>query len=261
VVTTHGSDTSIPFNAGKIDYIRSVSAGVDRIVAVSSRLKNMLLQAQLHVPIDVVLNGFSVQHIYAGENICPIPSVPNSLDKTSVIINQTGNLIDSKKNDITIRAFAELKKKYVNAQLVIVGDGPKREELSQLCQTLGISESVEFKGRITNQEVIQEMKRAHFFVMPSINEGFGIVYLEAMASGCVTIGTENEGIADFIVSRKNGFLTPRNDVDAIERVIEWCIENPSHAGEIAARGQKDALEMTWKKNALQYETIFRSLFI
>ena len=85
------------------------------------------------------------------------------------------------------------------------------------------------------------------------------MYLEAMACGCVTVGTEGEGIADLIVSGENGFLVPPDDPEAIVRVIEWCLEHPAEAGAIAERGRRDALELTWEKNAKQYLKLFKEL--
>ncbi len=95
--------------------------------------------------------------------------------------------------------------------------------------------------------------------MPSINEGFGIVYLEAMASGCITIGTEGEGIADLIVSGENGFLVPPDNPEAIVKVVEWCLEHPEEADGIAENGRKDALALTWEKNAAEYIKLFKEL--
>ena len=95
--------------------------------------------------------------------------------------------------------------------------------------------------------------------MPSVNEGFGIVYLEAMASGCITVGTEGEGIADLIVSGKNGFLVPPDSPDAIVSVIEWCLEHPEEADAIAEQGRKDALDLTWEHNAEQYIELFERM--
>ena len=103
------------------------------------------------------------------------------------------------------------------------------------------------------------MSKAQFFCMPSVREGFGIVYLEAMASGCVAIGTEGEGIADLIESGKNGFLVPPEDSEAIWQVMQRCLQHPAEAEAIAARGRKDALSLTWEKNAATYERLFMTL--
>ena len=80
-----------------------------------------------------------------------------------------------------------------------------------------------------------------------------------MACGCVTIGTEGEGIADLIVSGENGFLVPPDDPDAIARTIEWCLSHPEEAGAIAERGRRDAGGLTWEKNAAEYMRLFGEL--
>ena len=57
-----------------------------------------------------------------------------------------------------------------------------------------------------HEQVLAEMRKADIFVLPSINETFGMVYLEAMASGCITVCTENDGIAGIIENNENGFF-------------------------------------------------------
>ena len=116
-----------------------------------------------------------------------------------------------------------------------------------------------FLGYLKNEDAITEMGKARFFVMPSYPEGFGVVYLEAMAMGCITIGTEGQGIADLITSGENGFLVPPDDPGAIVKIITWCVEHPQEADRIAERGRRDALELTWDKNAAQYVRLFETL--
>jgi len=95
--------------------------------------------------------------------------------------------------------------------------------------------------------------------MASKPEGFGIVYLEAMANRCVTIGTEDEGIADLIVSGENGFLVPADDPDAVASVIDHCLTDPREAEEIGRRGHVSAIGLTWERNAAQYAALFEDL--
>ena len=122
-----------------------------------------------------------------------------------------------------------------------------------------MEDSVCFTGYLPNPETLAEMAKAMFFVMPSVREGFGIVYLEAMASGCVTIGTQGEGIADLIENGHNGFLVPPEDPNAIVSVIESCLRDPQRAREIADRGREDACALTWPANAQKYVDLFNSL--
>lgn len=247
VVTTHGSDTFVPFAQGKLSGLKRSADQADHLVCVSTLLKRRLEDCNIAAPMSVILNGFQVK------NAAPDP------DKPPLSIIQVGYLVPRKKADVTIRAFAALRKRHPDAILDIVGSGSEMERFQALCGEFGVSESVRFRGFLPNPQVLDKLAKARFFVMPSVNEGFGIVYLEAMASGCVTIGTEGEGIADLIVSGENGFLVPPDDPDAIVRIIEQCLEHPKEADAIAERGRRDALGLTWEKNAAQYIQLFEKL--
>ena len=160
---------------------------------------------------------------------------------------------------MTIRALAKLRESYPGAALELIGTGSEQERFQKLSQDLGVGDAVQFRGYLTNPETLSAMSRSRFFVMASVDEGFGLVYAEAMASGCITIGTEGEGIADLIVSGENGFLVPPDDPEAIVKIITWCVEHPQEADRIAERGRRDALGLTWDKNAAQYIQLFETL--
>ena len=102
-------------------------------------------------------------------------------------------------------------------------------------------------------------KAGDVFVSASRSETQGLTYLEAMASGCITIGTQDEGIADLIKTGQNGFLVPPEDPDAIAEVVDWCLSHPAEADAIAQRGRADALALTWERNAAQYLQLFKEL--
>lgn len=246
VVTTHGSDTAVPYAQGNKAFLKTCCDRVDAVACVSSRLMAKLADCGVTIPLYSILNGFAVEHLTAAEKI-PATWI------------QVGNLIPLKHADITIQALAAHRKAYPAAQLTIVGQGSERPKLETLCESLGISHAVSFTGVLPNRQVLEEMSGAQFFVMPSHPEGFGIVYLEAMANGCITIGTEGEGIADLIVSGENGFLVPPDDPDAIANIVDWCMKHPQDAVVIAERGRQAALSLTWEKNAVQYLKLFQTL--
>ena len=247
VVTSHGSDTSVPIEQGRGAQLRSYCDKADTIVAVSSVLAGKIQSCGTTVSVSSILNGFHIHNLPEGET-------------TRVLsLAQVGNLTRQKRPQITLRAFARLLEAHPEAVLTFIGQGPERDSLEKMSRELGISGSVRFLGQIPNADVLAELAKARFFVLPSVREGFGIVYLEAMASGCITIGTEGEGIADLIVSGENGFLVPPENPNAIVRTVEWCLEHLDEAFDIAERGQKDALELTWEKNAAEYIQLFESL--
>ena len=247
VVTTHGSDTSVTFDTGRRADLERWAKGVDRIVAVTSTLSKRLAKCDISTPVCVIHNGFRIENL----------SESQARDPGRII--QVGRLNFQKRVCRTIEAFARLREAHSDMTLTLVGKGPDEAQLRAQCEELGVSDVVDFKGQLPNAQVFQELAASRFFCMPSVREGFGIVYLEAMANGCITIGTEGEGISECIVHGKNGFLVPPDDVDAIVNVVEWCLAHPAEATAIAEQGRTDALAMTWEHNATQYLELFASL--
>lgn len=247
VVTTHGSDTTVPMNLGKHEEMRRLCGRADAVVAVSGVLRDRLLPCGTATPVHVIHNGFRLQHL-SGQT-----------RKVPCTFQQTGHLIELKKVDVTIHAFARIHAAHPEARLTLLGTGVMRRELEDLCRELGVAESVRFLGEVPNARVFEELGRTQFYVMPSVREGLPISYLEAMASGCITVGTAGEGISEIISSGENGFLVPPDDPEAIVRAVEWCLERPEEAAAIAERGRRDALELTWERNAKEYLELFERI--
>ena len=86
-------------------------------------------------------------------------------------------------------------------ELTVIGDGKERKNLEK------IDKNVIFTGRLPHDEVLAKMRESDVFVLPSVGETFGMVYLEAMASGCITVCTKGDGIDGIIKNGENGFLT------------------------------------------------------
>ncbi len=89
-------------------------------------------------------------------------------------------------------------------ELTVIGDGKERKSLEK------IDKNVIFTGRLPHDEVLTKMRDSDIFVLPSVGETFGMVYLEAMASGCITVCTKGDGIDGIIKNGENGFLVAPN---------------------------------------------------
>lgn len=127
-------------------------------------------------------------------------------------------LIKRKNIDKLISAVGEME----NFELKIIGEGRERKKLEKLNK-----KNVVFLGQLSHELVIEEMQKADIFVLPSVNETFGLVYLEAMASGCITVGTRNDGIDGIIKDGENGFLcepTKENLKEVLLKIKQ--LENP-----------------------------------
>ena len=134
-----------------------------------------------------------------------------------------GRLVKYKNVDVVIRALHE---KYKNAAtLHIVGEGAEEENLKQLSRQLNIEKNVVFHGQLSRNKVYEMMKKSYCFIMVSDNETFGMVYIEAMLAGCVTIASEAGGVDGVIVDGKNGFLSKQGDVAALVKTLNRIEEN------------------------------------
>jgi glycosyltransferase involved in cell wall biosynthesis len=125
-----------------------------------------------------------------------------------------GRLNRQKGHDLLIRAFAAALKTHGEWSLVILGDGPLRNELADLAARLGISRAVALPGVV--DEPVEWLRSSGIFVHPSRYEGFPNALLEAMSCGCAVIATDcPSGPAEIVRNGENGVLVPSEDVDAL----------------------------------------------
>ena len=128
-----------------------------------------------------------------------------------------GRLVGYKRVDLVIQALSMLTE--IDWTLDIVGDGAELENLKEQAKRCNCEDRVFFRGRISRDEVMELMKQSHCFVMVSKGEIFGLVYLEAMAASCVTIGSIGEGIDGIIKDGENGYLCKPADNEALKDVL------------------------------------------
>ncbi|MDF2544311.1 MAG: glycosyl transferase group 1 [Herbinix sp.] len=245
-ITTHGSDTILEIKKGKASYITGICNRADIVIAVSSMLKDLLKKEDKSINIDVILNGFNVQY-----------SIERPKKQHSII--QVSSLIKRKKVDTTLKVIAELKKYYNDISLTVIGEGPEDAYLKELCNKLDITENVVFLGQVPNSDVLSRMSEAEVFIMPSTGEGLGIVYLEAMSCGCITIGTKGEGIQDIIVNEKNGFLIEPDDYKIIAENVIRCFNDNVLKQEIIQNAKDSVKDLTWIANAKKYIELFKKI--
>ena len=121
-----------------------------------------------------------------------------------------GNLVKSKRFDLTLRAFSKSFQGDTRVRLKIVGDGIERSSLKEMALDLGIDGQVVFTGRLSRAEVLKQLQESDAFVLPSDFETFGVAYIEALACGLPVIGTHNGG-ADEIINDGCGYLVDTGD--------------------------------------------------
>lgn len=176
------------------------------------------------------------------------------------ILIAPGYLAERKCHRHVIEAVARLVEQFPNLHLILIGDGPLRDDLKEQAKRLGISDKVEFTGILKQQDVFRYFSIAEAIVLPSYNEAFGNVYIEAAAHGKPFIACKGEGIEDFTLAHRCGLLVPNGDIDALTEAIRDLLENPDKSHEMGQRGKAAVeAEYTWERNAEKYLELWERL--
>jgi glycosyltransferase involved in cell wall biosynthesis len=205
---------------------RLTAAVPQRAVAVSSLTADRLARlGPSREEIAVVPNGIDADAIQA------VPPAEQGFD-----VLYAGRLVEHKRVDVLLAAFDRIAATR-EVTLGIVGDGPDRERLERLAGDLTHRDRVTFTGRLdAHEDVLAEMRAARVFAAPSVREGFGITYLEAMAADCTVIGARHPESAAGEVLGDGGFLADPT-VDGLEPVLTRAVDGerpPASPTEIAA---------------------------
>ena len=247
-LTVHGTDIFHYFIPGKEPWKRNIriAQDVDALMAVSNLLMSRVAPYRGEGRLSrVVPNGVDLS------------LVPNDEKRKPRSVISVGTLKARKCMDRTLEAFARLADEYPDATLTIVGIGEMEEPLRVRIGQLGLQSRVTLTGGLPHEEVLRRMAQSDLFVLPSWGEGYGIVYIEAMAAGCIAVGANDEGIADTITDGENGFLVPAGDIDETERVMRQVFAHPERYEALRQKGMQAARGLTWARNAEQTAEVYR----
>jgi len=256
IVTIHGQDLqkTIFKNEKCRRNIEKVINFSERTIVVSKKLKK-IGEKYLEINNDkiiVVPNGINIRDIYTEKS----KNIKKYKEKK--IILSVSHLIKIKGIDSNLKAIAKLIKKYSDIIYLIIGEGEEKKKLKKLVSELNLQDRVIFIGEVSHYKVMEYMASCDVFSLPSWNEGFGVVYLEAMAQSKPVIGCQGEGIEDFVKNGKTGLLVKPKDVDGLTEAMNYLLSNPDKAQAIGKRARKLVLEnYTWEKSAEKTIEIYK----
>ncbi len=164
----------------------------------------------------------------------------DSLPKGSVLILFVGKLRYYKGVDVLLEALTALP----GAALLLVGDGPMRGAWQALAHKLRLTGRVRFAGEVANEDLAAYYHAADVFVLPANSraEAFGLVQLEAMASGLPVVCTEVQSGTSFVnEGGVTGFVVPPREPEALRRALQKLIENPDLRRQRGAAGRERLL--------------------
>jgi glycosyltransferase involved in cell wall biosynthesis len=215
ILTVQGSDI---FQAAQMPLFRRLTKYVltrcAKVVAISQSLADET--AAIGLPrggIEVIPNGVDTDFF--------VPSITPRED----FILFVGSLFERKGVRYLIQAFSIIGDLFPNFSLAIIGEGAQEGELAQLASSLRISKRVQFLGPKSPEEVSDWMRRAKLFVLPSLEEGLGVVLLESLASATPCVGSNIGGIPD-VLSKDVGILVPPKDPQSLAHAMQSILKDP-----------------------------------
>lgn len=209
VVTVHGQD--LYSNLGRPSWRRELERAAEAaaaIVCVSSRLATDVVDHLGADPAKVAV----VPNTYDADRFCEVERTRGE----GVRFVSVGRLVPEKGHDVLLEAFARVAGEIPGARLTIVGDGVRRTALESQAASLGIGDRVRFTGALAGDDLAAELAGADVFVLPSRSEGFGVVLVEALATGMPVVATRCGGPED-IVADDMGLLVEPGEPDALAR--------------------------------------------
>ncbi len=235
VVTAHGSDINLAMPKAKELYV-DVLENAARVIFVSNALLNKA-------------KSFG----YAGENSVVIPNgiepdIFKPLDKEKIkkelglskkVVGFVGNLINVKRADKLPEIFSYISSIY-DAEFLVVGDGELRKGIENECKKRKLK--VKFVGRVSHEDVSYYMNAMDVMILPSRNEGFGAVVIEAQGCGVAVVGSSNGGIPEAI---GDGGIVVEEGENFEKRLAESVVkllENPIDGSYL----RKRAMDFSWE---------------
>lgn len=252
ITTLHGTDITLvgrdPFFKPIITYSINQS---NAVTTVSQSLKDDTYKYfNIKNGIDVIPNF-----------IC-IKDMEFSIDRTKyakddeLILCHVSNFRKVKRVQDVIKIFAKVREK-INCKLILVGDGPERDNMEILCRELGTCKNTSFIGTVNNTTEILSI--ADLFLLPSETESFGLAALEAMAVGVPVVSTNTGGIPEVNEHNFSGMTSNVGDVDDMAKNAIYILEDKERHETFSKNALKKAAEFDLNEVVEQYVTLYKKV--
>jgi glycosyltransferase involved in cell wall biosynthesis len=233
VVSVHGHD------------VHGTGAGGGNVRATLARADLVLANSSGTAKRCVDLGARDARVVHLGTDIPPrlLPRPPLPL------LTTVAHLAARKRHADVISALALLRGRHPGLRYAIVGDGPERERLQALAHSLVVDDLIEFCGQLDHEQAVATARAASLFVLPSVDEAFGVAYVEAMAGAVPAIGCRGEDGPEEIAAAGGGIaLVPPGDVQALAAQIDALLRDPAALESMGLQARATAQrEFTWPK--------------
>ncbi|MDP2709127.1 MAG: glycosyltransferase family 4 protein [bacterium] len=231
----------------------------DFIQVISSYLADFARELGYAGKLEIVPNGVDINKFKVESSKLKVEELKNKLGvfENDKIIITASRLVKKNAVDDIIKALEYLPE---NVIFLILGDGPDREKLEELVKQKNLSERTIFYGAYKNDDLPQYLAIADVFVRPSLSEGQGIAFLEAMAAGLPVIATRVGGIVDFLRDYETGLFCEVKNPKSIAAKVKIMLDNKKLA-ETVSNNAKNMIKKNydWGLIAVKMKNIFKTI--
>jgi N-acetyl-alpha-D-glucosaminyl L-malate synthase BshA len=253
VTTLHGTDITIVGQQPAFTRLTRFSIeSSDKVTAVSRFLRQRTIESLgIKRPIEVVYNFVDTRR-FAPRRRRHSVLAPSDVP----VVMHASNFRQVKNIETLVRVFARVRKR-VACQLVLVGDGPEKARAEDLCRELGVERQALFLG---SQDLMEELlPLADVFFLPSRQESFGLVALEAMSAGVPVVASNIGGLPEVVVDGVTGFLHDPDDEVALSGSIEKLLTNERLRARMGRAARRHARQHFHVDDAVdRYQAIYES---
>jgi N-acetyl-alpha-D-glucosaminyl L-malate synthase BshA len=255
ITTLHGTDITLVGKDKSFEPVVTYSLNMsDGITAVSDSLKQDTYKhfnTKKHIEVIPNFIDFDRFSKKPREHFKAAVAPPNTF-----IITHTSNFRKVKRVEDVVKVFGKIREK-IPAKLLLVGDGPERQNIEMLCREMDLCDSISFLGK---QDPVEEiLSISDLFLMPSETESFGLAALEAMACEVPVISSNAGGIPELNIDGETGFLCDVGDVNSMAEKAIYILTDPTRLKLFKANAKKRALQFHIDKIIPQYENYYKEV--
>ncbi len=222
VVSVHGGD------------LYGAHAGADTIRATLGHARLVLANSSGTARRCAASGARTTRVIHLGADLPVEPLSPPALPTLVTV----GHLVARKRHADVLHALAVLRERHPDLKYVIVGDGPERDRLRVLAASLGLQAMIELRGALPHREAVAVARAGSLFVLPSVNEAFGVAYVEAMGGGVPAIGCRGEDGPEEIAAAGGGIaLVPPLNPRALAAQIDALLSDRQQLDALAQQAR------------------------
>lgn len=261
VVWAHGNEI-LSLSAESYSRSRQALLGAARVIANSRFTRQLLLESGVQEDrIQIFHPRCDATTFTPGDATAARASL--GITAEGPVILSVGGLVERKGHDIVLQALPTLLQEFPTLQYLIVGDGPHRPALEEMARRLGVAGRVRFEGRVPAERLPDYYRASDVVALVSRHrrmehdvEGFGIVFLEAAATGRPAVGGRSGGIEDAVVEGETGLLVDPESPEETAAAIGRLLRDRDLAGRMGEAGRRRVVAgFTWDRGVAELRNI------